>query len=298
MAQTSAAREPTMEEILASIRRIIESNDVGGPDEIAPKPQLTSVDGGRVEPDAPTGRPSMTAESEEASVTAVPARSVALGTLTVSARDERSENDPAPGKAISLADVAARLRGTSSQPESAAPAVRTAPPQQEMLEAVPAERAAEHDETPVELASAVKENGSSRSEPFEEELEIAEEVAISLAEELAEFEALGDDDQAESLSPIIRQPGSERAMAQPIVAEVSRSRASGALISQAAGAKVAAAFGDLDEAIARGQMRSFDEIAQEMLAPMLRDWLDDNLPTLVERLVREEIERVARGGRR
>jgi cell pole-organizing protein PopZ len=28
---------------------------------------------------------------------------------------------------------------------------------------------------------------------------------------------------------------------------------------------------------------------------MLQDWLDNNLPLLVERLVREEIERVARG---
>ena len=32
---------------------------------------------------------------------------------------------------------------------------------------------------------------------------------------------------------------------------------------------------------------------QEMLRPMLRSWLDDNLPTLVERLVRAEIERLA-----
>ncbi|TGV63965.1 DUF2497 domain-containing protein, partial [Mesorhizobium sp. M00.F.Ca.ET.149.01.1.1] len=36
-------------------------------------------------------------------------------------------------------------------------------------------------------------------------------------------------------------------------------------------------------------------MAEEMLRPMLQDWLDNNLPTLVERLVREEIERVARG---
>ena len=42
----------------------------------------------------------------------------------------------------------------------------------------------------------------------------------------------------------------------------------------------------------------FDEIAEDMLRPMLQEWLDDNLPTLVERLVREEIERVARGPRR
>jgi cell pole-organizing protein PopZ len=30
---------------------------------------------------------------------------------------------------------------------------------------------------------------------------------------------------------------------------------------------------------------------------MLRAWLDDNLPPMVERLVKAEIERVARGGR-
>ncbi len=32
-----------------------------------------------------------------------------------------------------------------------------------------------------------------------------------------------------------------------------------------------------------------------MLRPMLKSWLDDNLPGLVERLVRAEIERVSRG---
>jgi cell pole-organizing protein PopZ len=36
-------------------------------------------------------------------------------------------------------------------------------------------------------------------------------------------------------------------------------------------------------------------MAQEMIEPLLRDWMENNLPTLVERLVREEIERVARG---
>ena len=33
----------------------------------------------------------------------------------------------------------------------------------------------------------------------------------------------------------------------------------------------------------------------EMLRPMLKSWLDDNLPAMVERLVRAEIERVSRG---
>ena len=40
-----------------------------------------------------------------------------------------------------------------------------------------------------------------------------------------------------------------------------------------------------------------ENLTREMLRPMLKSWLDDNLPSLVERLVRAEIQRVARGGR-
>jgi cell pole-organizing protein PopZ len=70
------------------------------------------------------------------------------------------------------------------------------------------------------------------------------------------------------------------------------------LLSEAAGEQIARSFGELAAAIDGSERRSLDEIAQDMLRPMLQDWLDDNLPTLVERLVREEIERVARGPRR
>jgi len=40
-----------------------------------------------------------------------------------------------------------------------------------------------------------------------------------------------------------------------------------------------------------------EEMTRELLRGMLKQWLDANLPGLVERLVREEIERVARRGR-
>ncbi len=43
--------------------------------------------------------------------------------------------------------------------------------------------------------------------------------------------------------------------------------------------------------------RSIEDMTRELLRGMLKQWLDDNLPALVERLVREEIERVARNGR-
>jgi hypothetical protein len=68
-----------------------------------------------------------------------------------------------------------------------------------------------------------------------------------------------------------------------------------AIVSEHTGRQVAAAFGELSDAFASRGKKSFDEMAEEMLRPMLQDWLDNNLPTLVERLVREEIERVARG---
>ena len=41
--------------------------------------------------------------------------------------------------------------------------------------------------------------------------------------------------------------------------------------------------------------RTLEDLVREMLRPMLKTWLDDNLPGMVERLVRAEIERVARG---
>ncbi len=36
------------------------------------------------------------------------------------------------------------------------------------------------------------------------------------------------------------------------------------------------------------------DLTREMLRPMLKAWLDANLPAIVERLIRAEIERIAR----
>jgi uncharacterized protein len=43
--------------------------------------------------------------------------------------------------------------------------------------------------------------------------------------------------------------------------------------------------------------RGIEDMTRDLLRGMLKNWLDDNLPELVESLVREEIERVARRGR-
>ncbi|MDP2732757.1 MAG: DUF2497 domain-containing protein, partial [Hoeflea sp.] len=99
-------------------------------------------------------------------------------------------------------------------------------------------------------------------------------------------------------SPAVQQEEPEAHQPGAVDAAEQQHENVGQLVSLHTVEKVAAAFGELDAAIAAGQRRSFDEIAEEMLRPMLTQWLDDNLPTLVERLVREEIERVSRGNRR
>ncbi len=67
------------------------------------------------------------------------------------------------------------------------------------------------------------------------------------------------------------------------------------LISQASEGMIASAFADLSMTVINRNARTLDDLVQEMLRPMLQQWLDRNLPTMVERMVRAEIERVTRG---
>lgn len=69
------------------------------------------------------------------------------------------------------------------------------------------------------------------------------------------------------------------------------------LLSPETNAAVSAAFGSLATTILSENSRTIEDLVRELLRPMLKAWLDDNLPGLVERMVRAEIERVARGGR-
>ncbi len=70
------------------------------------------------------------------------------------------------------------------------------------------------------------------------------------------------------------------------------------LVSADAASCVASHFQALATSMIINDSGVLQKYAQETLRPMLKQWLDDNLPVIVERLVRAEIERVARGGRR
>jgi len=67
------------------------------------------------------------------------------------------------------------------------------------------------------------------------------------------------------------------------------------LLSMTTAAAVDNAFNSLANTVLGNNARTLEDLVKEMLRPMLKGWLDDNLPGLVERIVRAEIERVSRG---
>lgn len=305
MAQPNANREPTMEEILASIRRIIENNELdedrrsqsgsGAVDEVA-----SALEEEMAGPDGFVGSDEDEARDTIASVAAAPV--------------QRADSRP-----VSLAEVAARVRASGSS----AALLRPSAPAVASAHGNAAVRIEEEPDLPEDL----------REEPVEDWSVAAEEAVESRPEAGIETAAAQDEDEEACAAAVEPAPEdemeksemeaaleselesvlefAESALPTPMDDEPERpsprherhagrreSDSAVHLISASAGAKVAAAFGDLNEAFAAGSRRSFDEMAEEMLRPMLQQWLDDNLPTLVERLVREEIERVARGDRR
>lgn len=111
-----------------------------------------------------------------------------------------------------------------------------------------------------------------------------------------------------------REPERERALrapaqpqiepAAPPISEPAREIASGPsetsdapLVSEETDRAVTASFEELSASLALHSAELVESLTREMLRPMIKSWLDENLPSLVERLVRAEIQRVARGGR-
>ena len=79
--------------------------------------------------------------------------------------------------------------------------------------------------------------------------------------------------------------------------ETEASEAIPALFSTSTDHSVTAAFNTLAATRLADNSEDLLDLARDMIRPLLKTWLDDNLPSMVERMVRAEIERVARGGR-
>jgi cell pole-organizing protein PopZ len=235
MKQTSAAsakpQEPSMEEILASIRRIIADDADGGKTPEPPRPAARDV---------PAAQP----------VAAPPPE------------PETDEDDDV----LDLAEIAPVARD------------------------VPAARD----------ASAARDAAASRPAPPTLDLD-HEDVSFSDGAAL-DFDALGVDEEPEPqpAPPPPRPRGAfsrpEPPRPEPARAEPPRESAAERLLSGQADAHVSRAFNMLATTVLTNNARTLEDLVKDMLKPLLKAWLDDNLPPLVERLVRAEIERVARGG--
>jgi hypothetical protein len=69
------------------------------------------------------------------------------------------------------------------------------------------------------------------------------------------------------------------------------------LLSPSTDASVGSSLQALATSVFLQNTDAVQQMTRDLLRPMLKTWLDDHLPAIVERLVRNEIERVARGGK-
>jgi cell pole-organizing protein PopZ len=244
------AHEPSMEEILASIRRIIADDDA-----------------------LPLMRRSGPSLVPREAGFATPAAAVAP-----ERRADVPRHPPAPA------------------PSAAAPVHLVAVP--------PAETIAGESEQRIEAHASPAEHGEGAA------IEVEAPAPNATAEEYAAQDGLADEYE---LRPSMRDlPSSEAEASASAVAaseagghdrvyvpmaHAREERDNAPLVSPSTDASVASSFQSLATSMFLRDSDLIARTAREMLRPMLKQWLDDNLPVVVERLVRAEIERVARGGR-
>jgi len=225
MNQPAKAQEPSMEEILASIRRIIADDDTAKPEKPEPPNPAAS---------APPPPPPPKAA-------------------------------PAPEPvAMNQDDIDAMLAGFD-QPAPAAPPQPPPPP-------------SEPEADILDLTEAMAAEPEPEPVPEPTFRTIGTEPDVMFAE-------------APEPAPQSARPAPPSRPAQAVTAPSSEPP----IISSAASAAVDAAFNSLAHTVLVHNAKTLEDLVKEMLRPLLKSWLDDNLPVLVERLVRAEIERVSRG---
>ncbi|WP_438748710.1 PopZ family protein [Pararhizobium sp. O133] len=288
MAQPNAAREPSMDEILASIRKIIESNEPGLPgfpaNDLGPAPDEGYRGERSYEDDRAYDTDDIHLTIDDDALVAEFEAEVQQHAQPVPVREPQPEVERSAAAVstppLSLADVAARVRAASERHSLPLREPDNAVAQRPRIENPTV--TARMTPAPVSQQPAVQ--AEDKMEPA------AAPVTAALAQPAAAI--------VEKIEAPAAQSAPERVEAESHPVSIITEKEVNSIVSPAVGEQVARSFGDLALAFDSSQRRSFDEIAEDMLRPMLQEWLDDNLPTLVERLVREEIERVARGPRR
>ena len=243
MSSSNAAQEPSMEEILASIRRIISDEEAA------------------ISDDAPAA----------------------------------SEPEEAPEAELSQDDLDALF-------DNPAPQAEPEPEEDDMAAAMAAMEEAEQEpdqpeEDVLELQSEWQETDI--VEPADDDLIFAEEQEepepIPEPEPVAAMEEAVSAMLEEAVPPLLQATVETAPTPEGPLPSVDRGAP---LVSDTTSQQVTSAFGDLTHIILSNNTRTMENVVEDMLRPMLKAWLDQNLPVMVERLVRAEIERVSRGEQR
>jgi uncharacterized protein len=256
MTQPAKVQEPSMEEILASIRRIIADDEAKPP--AAEKPASAQA-------------PAKPERPEKPAAAAPAAKAPAMRDI--------------PPSAIAAAHPAAA--------KTAPPPAKPAPPPAEPAPAVPNSQddidallnGLDEATTPEEIRPPL---------PDGEVFELTDEMALPELPQPS-FQKVDPKDDLEftevaAAKSVHRQPAFE-----PPPLESSPATPPRQILSRSTVSAVESAFNTLAHTVLSNNARTLEDLVKEMLRPMLKSWLDDNLPGLVERIVKAEIERVSRG---
>jgi uncharacterized protein len=198
---------------------------------------------------------------------------------------------PAKAQEPSMEEILASIRRIIADDDAAKPSASPAEPTAAAAAASDPTDTAGGDEMDAMLADLDENPAEPAPAPSDEVLELTEAMAAPAPEPAQPSFRRIEPDQDVVFH--------EAAPAQPPPPPVAPRPPAGdsPLLSTAASAAVHSAFGTLAHSVLAQNPRTLEDLVKEMLRPMLKSWLDDNLPVMVERLVRAEIERVSRGPR-
>ena len=243
MTQPAKVQEPSMEEILASIRRII-ADDEAKP-AAAEKPAAAAPPP-KVEPPPPAARPAM------------------------------KSPPPAPPPAAKAAAAA---------PKSPPPAPAPASNSQDDIDSL---LASLDEATP---AAEIRPSPQPEADVFE----LTDDMALPEPAATPSFRKVEPQDDVEFTEARTRAPEPMREPVREREPPAIETAPMQQIISGTTMRAVESAFNSLANTVLSNNARTLEDLVKEMLRPMLKSWLDDNLPGLVERIVKAEIERVSRG---
>ena len=250
MTQPAKVQEPSMEEILASIRRIIADDEAKPP--VAEK----------------AAAPAALANPEKPAAAAPAGKPAAMNGI--------------PPSAIAGAQAAAaRPAAVAPAPPPARSAPAAAPNGQDDIDALLSG-----------LDEATSENEIRPPQPEPEVFELTDEMA--LPDPAPAFQKIDPQQDLEFTETAAAKPQPRRPAYEPPPFE-SAAPPPPQMLSRSTVSAVESAFNSLANTVLSNNARTLEDLVKEMLRPMLKSWLDDNLPGLVERIVKAEIERVSRG---